>query len=143
MSYISLACIAAFGCIGLLGSAFGYIRQHRVGLPWTASGSDPESGIRSRGNPDGRDRASIRDPIRDPVHDPIQNPIRDPIRIPIREPIRGPIEGSEIRHPFTASDPASDLGIRAGRERDWAALGCFGGVGIQLEGATLTVLYIP
>ena len=47
--------------------------------------------------------------------------IRDPIRIPIREPIRGPIEGSEIRHPFTASDPASDLGIPAGRDRDWAA----------------------
>ena len=52
--------------------------------------------------------------------------IRDPIRIPTRLPIRGPIEGSEIRHPFTASDPASDLGIPAGRDRDWAALGCFG-----------------
>ena len=78
-----------FDCIGFLGSALGYIRQHRVGLLWSASGSDPGSGIRSPGNPDGRDRASIRDPIRDPVHDPIQNPIRDPIRIPIREPVRG------------------------------------------------------
>ena len=129
MSYISLACIAALGCIGLLGAAFGYIRQHRAGLPSSAYGSDPGSGIRSPGNPDGMDRAPIREPIRDPVHDPIRHPIRDPIRIPILEPIRGPMRDpiSAIRsrhpnrHPIWVSRPG---GIGIGLH--WAALGCIG-----------------